>query len=731
MQAPSTTGTNPPRRHGPASRQASAHRRRPARRRHAAPWCALVALVLLAGVSAPSARQQGAAPPQSPPPQQPPAQGQQQAQQPPRPTFRAGVNFVRVDVIVTGRDERAVQDLTQADFEVFEDGKPQTIETFKLVRVDGQVKPGDPEPRQIRTEYDEESEAGRDDVRLFAIFLDDYHVRRVSSMAVRPALTAFIQKQLAPADLVGIMYPLMPVSAMPLTRDQNKLLTAVRTFEGRKYDYQPRHPVEEQYAMYPAAVVERIRNQVTLSALASLVTRLGSLREGRKAVILVSEGFSNVLPAQLNDPVAAMPGMGNPARRAVGADSVDDRTAFFANLDLQEELRRVYDAANRNNTAIYTLDPRGLSTGEFDISEGVGQNTDRLFLQSTLDTLRTLASETDGRAIINRNDLDVGLKQVVQDSSAYYLLGYNSSNTAADGKFHEIKVKTKRSGAQVRSRKGYWALTKAEMAESTKAAPAPVPTPVTKALGSISEPRRGRYIRSWIGVGRGENGKTRVTFVWEPLPPVPGVERTPPSGVVVQASGPQRAYFNGLVRNDGGPASAGSDGAAAAQPRPPACVTFDADPGALQLRLAVQGERGETLDTEVRELKVPDLTGAQVGLSTPAVFRSANAREFQALSANPAPVPTASREFRRTERLLVRFDAYGPGTEVPAVTGRVLNRAGNAMVDLPVRAPLSPGSFHQIDLPLAGFAAGEYLIEVKAKGAEGEVTELVPLKITS
>ncbi len=688
----------------------------------------VVVLILLLGGIAPTARQ-GAAPPAPPPQDQPP----------PRPTFRTAVNVVRVDVIVTGRDGRPVEDLTAADFEVSEDGKPQTIESFKLVKVDGQVKPGDPEPRPIRTEYDEEAEAGRDDVRLFAIFLDDYHVRRISAMSVRPVLASFIQKQLAPADLVGIMYPLMPVSAMPLTRDQNKLLAAVKSFEGRKYDYQPKHPVEEKYAMYPAAVVERIRNQVTLSALEALVTRLGSLREGRKAVILVSEGFSNVLPAQLNDPVAAVSGLGNPARRAIGADSIDDRTAFFANVDLQQELRRVYDAANRYNTAIYTLDPRGLSTGEFDISEGVGQNTDRQFLQSTLDTLRTLSSETDGRAIINRNDLDVGLKQVVQDSSAYYLIGYNSSNTAPDGKFHEIKVKTKRPGVQLRSRKGYWALTKTEMAGSLKAAAAPVPTAVTQALGSISEPRRGRFIRSWIGVGRGENGKTRVTFVWEPLPPVPGVTRTPPSGVELQAAGGGKSYFKGVVKNEvavsapaaGGAPARDGDGAAPAGARPPATVTFDADPGPLQLRLAVQGEQGETLDTELRDVKVPDLTAAQVGLSTPAVFRSGSARDYQALTANPAPVPTASREFRRTERLLVRFDAYAPGTEVPVVTARVLNRAGNPMVDLPVRAPLNPGSFYQLDLPLAGFAAGEYLIEVKGKGAEGEAIELVPLKITS
>jgi VWFA-related protein len=686
---------------------------------------------LLLGAAALSARQSAT----------PSAQGQQA--QPP-PTFRAGVNVVRVDVIVTGRDGRAVEDLTQADFDVTEDGKPQTIEMFRLVKIDGQPKPGDPAPRQIRTESDEESEAGRDDVRLFAIFFDDYHVRRISAMAVRPALTAFIQKQLAPTDLVGIMFPLLPVSAMPITRDPNQLLAAVKSFEGRKYDYQPRNQFEQQYAMYPAAVVERIRNQVTLSALEALVTRLGSLREGRKAVILVSEGFSNVLPAQVSDPLAGMPTLpATTGRRAAapdprtiaGAESIDERAAFLANVDLQTELRRVYDAANRNNTAIYTLDPRGLAVTDFDMSQSVGPKTDRFLLQTTVDTLRTLANETDGRAIVDRNDLEGGLKQVVQDSSAYYLLGYNSGNTAADGKFHEIKVKAKRPGVQVRSRKGYWALTRTEMAASLKPAPAPVPTAVTRALGSISEPSRGRYIRAWIGIGRGENGRTRVRLVWEPLPPVPGAEqRAAPTGVLVQAfGGGQRPYYSGLVKGDAAPAasSSGADGGAAMVARQPAGVTFDVDPGVLQLRLSVQGESGETLDSEVRDLRIPDLTGVQVGLSTPAVFRSGNAREFQALASNPSPMPTAGREFRRTDRLLVRFEAYAPGTEQPAVTALVLNRTGTKMVDLPVRLPEATGGFYQLDLPLAGFAAGEYLVEVKARGGEGEVTELVPLKITS
>ena len=69
-------------------------------------------------------------------------------------------------------------------------------------------------------------------------------------------------------------------------------------------------------------------------------------------------------------------------------------------------------------------------------------------LQSSQDTLRVLAGETDGRAIVNRNDLDAGLRQIVRDSSAYYLLGYNSTQAPTDGKFHAIKVRVKRPGAR-------------------------------------------------------------------------------------------------------------------------------------------------------------------------------------------------------------------------------------------------------------------------------------------
>ena len=88
--------------------------------------------------------------------------------------------------------------------------------------------------------------------------------------------------------------------------------------------------------------------------------------------------------------------------------------------------------------------PRGLAAFEFGIDRPpIAGQTDRAYLNSTMETLRTLAENTDGRAIVNRNDITMAMKQIVRDTSAYYLLGYTSGQNP-DGKFHEIKVSVKR-----------------------------------------------------------------------------------------------------------------------------------------------------------------------------------------------------------------------------------------------------------------------------------------------
>ena len=530
---------------------------------------AACAAILALGAVAHAGQQAGQQPPPTPPSGgQGAAQGQDPQQRP--PVFRAGVNAVRVDVIVTDKDGNSVSDLTAADFEVQEDGKPQQIDLFKLVNSDGNVGPGAEPPRPIRSEYDQESEAARDDVRLFVIFLDDYHVRRGNAMRIRDSLIQFVKTQLGPLDMVAVMNPLMSVQQLTFTRDLEGVVSSLRTFEGRKYDYRPRNSFEEQYANYPAQAVETVRNEVTMTALRGLAVRLGSLREGRKAVILVSEGFSSLLPPQMRDPNAQLPGMFNPAagNPNAGSSTAEDRARFRSDAQLYGDLRVVFDTANRHNTAIYAIDPRGLATNEFDINENVGGRLDQDYLKATQDTLAALAINTDGRAIINRNDLEKGLRQVVRDTSAYYLIGYNSPSPA-DGKFHELKVRIKRPGVQVRSRKGYWAPT-AEEAAKASAPPKPAPPPaVEKALANVETRQRDAYISTWLGTGRGSDSRTRVTFVWEPIPPIPGEKRQDAARVQVLASSRGgEEYYRGLVPPEepappaDAPAAPGAAGAA-------------------------------------------------------------------------------------------------------------------------------------------------------------------------
>ena len=243
-------------------------------------------------------------PPAAPQPPPAPAQGTEKTPPDPQqpPVFRAGINFVRVDAIVTDKQGNPVVDLKQTDFEVLEDDKPQTIETFRFVKADG-AAPVEAQ-RPIRTRADEETAAANEDSRIFVFFLDDYHVRLGNSMGARKPLVDFVQNSVGANDLLAVMYPLTPIDAVTLTRDHQSVIRVLEKFEGRKFNYEPRNATEQRYALYPAETVERIRRQVALSAIEGLSVKLGALREGRKAVIVVSEGYTAMLPPQLRDPVA-------------------------------------------------------------------------------------------------------------------------------------------------------------------------------------------------------------------------------------------------------------------------------------------------------------------------------------------------------------------------------------------------------------------------------------------
>jgi VWFA-related protein len=664
------------------------------------PWFIVLASALAAG---PAARPAAA-------PAQTPAGGQTTPAQ--QPTFRARIDSVVVDVSVTDKQGRPVTDLAQSDFEIRENNKPQTVETFKLIQIDDTADTGANGSHAIRSESDEARELARDDTRLIVIFLDDYHVRLINSMRVRDQLAAFVN-QLSPRDLVAVMYPLTPPDALAFSYDDAGVADAVSKFVGRKYDYTPRNPIEEQYQQMPPEVQEQMRNQVVISALQSLCTYLGTVRDGRKTVLYVSEGMTGTLPPGATTTGTLGGSTGIPASQTV-----------FDSMRLMEDFKYVFAAAGRSNTSIYTLDPRGLAGSEFGVNDNVTAGTDQQALSESTDLLRTIANQTDGRAIVNRNNPLPELRQMLRDTSAYYLLGYTSTVAARDGKFHEIDVRVKRKDVDVHARKGYWAYT-AEEAEKALAPPkAGPPAEVGDALETLaaaSRPAGDHPVRVWLGAAPGTGPTPLVTLAWDASAAV--APRDAADAVdhveVVATADDGSSVFRGDV-----PQSAGAAGRVAGQ------TTFAARPGTVAVHVVAVNASGQRLDTDDTTIEVPDFTAVGPAITEPVVFRAQTAHELQQIRAAAAPVPAVGREFSRTEQLLLRFHVLGPAGTSPAVTMRLLNQQGDQMATLPPPTGAGAGAY-EAQLGLAALAPADYLIEIAADVGGQKVRRLLAIRITN
>ena len=679
-------------------------------------WIPLISVMLLFGLPAAGAGQPQPPDPDRPPPSAADAAESTEDNQARPPVFRSEINFVRVDAIVTDGDGNPLRDLTIDDFEIFEDDVLQRVETFKLVEHTGEFDPALPPPSSIRNQFDLEREAAREDSRIFVFFLDEYHVRDYNAIRMTQPLVDFVQNELAPTDLVGIMYPLTPLFDVTLTRNHEQIVHALQRFEGRKYDYEPRNMYEMEYAYYPTTAVEKIRNDVSLSALKALAMKLGGLREGRKSIIVLSEGYSDYVPPQLRDETAVGGGLRSAQRYnpRAGNNRYEDSARLFQDMGMRANLVYTADIANRNNTSFYMVDPRGLAVYEYDLSQvTIDYQTDQRMLRDLQETLHVLAEESDGRAIVNRNDLSPGLSQIVADQSFYYLLGYTSIEAPTDGEFHEIKVRVDRPDVKIRARKGYFALTETDIARVLAPAKPEIPKAVDLALATLAEPTRGRLVRTWVGARRGDNGKTRLTFVWEPIGANQSQRSESASQIMLMAMSDSAAYFRGEV-----PARSDST-----LPR----ADFDADPGEIELNVAIEDQYGDVLDRAVEEFVVPDLTGPDLALSTPAVMRAQNAIEFRRVVADANTLPTAGRHFRRTDQLLVRGEVYTPGNAPADVSAQLLNRQGSSMIELPVER--TADGRYELSLQLAPFPRGDYVIEISAASGDDTATALVPFRI--
>lgn len=580
--------------------------------------------------------------------------GEQQEQRP--PTFRTGTNLVRVDVSVMDKDGKPVRTLTADDFELRENGALQSISSFKLVEATGE--PTDDLSLPIRSPQHAAAEAARDDVRVFVIFWDEYHIDQFgSAVRAREQLSHFVLEAFGPTDLVAMMDPLTPVSALRFTRERRALADQVHLLRGRRGLYVPARSAIEEAHLRNGQDVERIRSQVTTTALKSAIMHLGTLRQGRKAVVFVSEGLGRL-----------------------GQDTVR----------VVSDLIRT---ANDNNTAIYTVDPRGLQAG----SAGFGGSP----------MLAALADSTGAESIVS-NDFNAALRRVVVSSSAFYLLGYSPKESQLDGKFREIKVKVKQSGVQVRARNGYWAPRGADLDRARAIAlAATLPSPVAKAFKELTPDNSRRPAEFWIGLSPASADACEVNIAWTPRPGIEG--RAAAASVLVTAMNGSERLFDGLLKGGHG--------------------SFNAPAGTVQLDFTIRDSAGEMIDREQRTVTVPDLGKTTLALTTPVVSRARSASEVRSLLSVPEPIAFAGREFSRSDRLLLRVAPYGTASTDAEITAQLVGPRGATLAELPIHAEGEGGGF-RLDLPLSSLATGEFLIAIAARTAGERVEALVPLRIS-
>jgi len=659
----------------------------------------------------------------------------------PQPTFRADANYVRVDVFPT-REGAPVADLAITDFEVFEDRAPQKIEQFERVVIrPGGAGEGRPEPNTVAQSL----QAIKDPrTRVFVLFLDPSHVDQGTSRQISQTLVNALNRLIGPDDYVGLMVPPMKLRDVTFARRTVAMERLLQNdWWGKRDAMVPRDEVEDQYAFCyqrndPAVAQEmilRYREQQTFDALEDLVVAIRSLREERKAVLAITNGWliyghnpnlTRPLIDKDGQPTVSPPGnppIGiDPRSGKLGSTNPNDLgdAAYrkceidrqtLSNIDDESRLRTIVDEANRSNTSFYPVDPRGLvvfdegivpsgavSSPVSGLSPTLPPQVDSARLMARSQALRRLAEGTDGSAIIGTNNIAAALSRVVDDLSSYYLLGYYSTGKL-DGKFHNINVRVKRPGVVVRARRGYQALRETDVARASAPARSGTTAPptaesgmaaaVSSAVAKIVNSARDLPLRVYAAAGwrPGSDGKLTAMFwaVGEIVDRIPGAD------------------LDAVLLNPGGDIVSTAK-ARIAPGATSTLVTIATDttlaPGEYTLRVRSQSPAGaETMSMPVM---LPQPPQASAGIFIRRGPTTGNKE-----------MATADVRFRRSDRVRVEVPSAADAT-----SARLLDRTGKPMPAIPVTVSTRTDGdgikWATAELLLAPLAPGDYVVEVVA-----------------
>ena len=372
--------------------------------------------------------------------------------------FETTTRLVIVNVSVKDKNGNPVEHLKPADFTITEDGKAQQIKVFEFQKLEDAALPepaltprppedaaAAPAPQAkpavaVAIAPSKAGEVKYKDRRLLVLFFDQAGMPVADQIRAQQAALKFLKTQIRSSDLVAVMtYSTELAVLQDFTADRDLLTKTVRGLSigdvGMNNGATGADNEEDTGAAYTEDDTEFniFNTDRKLAALGSAVKMLGSLPE-KKALVYFASGMT--------------------------------RTG----VDNQAQLRATINAAIRSNVAFYPIDARGLvanapmgdatqgSPGGRGMYSGSSQRSAQSSFQAQQESLYTLAADTGGKALLDQNDLSLGIVQAQKDISSYYILGYYSSNTALDGHYRRIKVQTaKNLSAKLDYRSGYFA----------------------------------------------------------------------------------------------------------------------------------------------------------------------------------------------------------------------------------------------------------------------------------
>ena len=392
--------------------------------------------------------------------------------------FRATTNYVSTDVIVRDSEGKFVPDLTSAEFKVYEDGVPQSVQRF-VRSIGGRsftdiADESSSKPRMVTEGLILPKSRPKADAsgRIFIIFIDDKHLQVSDTPRVKQALMQIRDELVHENDLVGFVSTGTSAIEINPTYDfgHRRFNEAIDKTMGSGMSI---NEIIQSAPFESLSGPPGLRHDahVAFKTAYEMLLQLGQINDRRKSFVYVSSGYTfdpfrdgryariQQRYQEVQDtPTEFYDEQGNDINRPINsaydvdtplADQNYMQKTEFLESDLISELAQITREARRNNVVFYALDPRGL-TGmiPIDVRGQQTYNDWRDYIMTQNNSLRTLSEETGGFAIIQTNDYTKGLQRIDSETSDYYIIGYTSSNPDPFKVRRAIKIEVTRPGVK-------------------------------------------------------------------------------------------------------------------------------------------------------------------------------------------------------------------------------------------------------------------------------------------